>query len=163
MNVGCHYFPFMRILFTISILLTVFTSFKPGEPVATLTCKSQSGRTIFTATLPSCSYLEKAELSIDESKLIFSAEDRSTIIFDPENKVFTVFLQSKSDEPKEYKFLKFWALPDTFKKIKSMKEVGSQFHDSYEFHAKMYATEPRKLNEPNTKTIELICTMEYEL
>jgi hypothetical protein len=153
----------MRTLLIIASLLTVFASFKPGESVATLTCKSQSGRTIFTATLPSCSYLEKAELTIDESKLIFSAEDRSTIIFDPENKVFTVFLQSKSSEPAAYKFLKFWALPDMFKKIKSIKGSGSEFHDTYEFHAKMYATEPRKLNEPNIKTIELICTLEHEL
>jgi hypothetical protein len=153
----------MRTFLTVSIFLILLTSFNPGEPVATLNCKSQSGRTVFTATLPSCSYLEKAELNVDGSRLVFSIEDRSTIIFDPENKVLTVFLQSKSDQPEEYKFLKFWALPDTFKKIKSFKGFGSQFRDTYKFHAKMYATDPRRLTEPNTKTIELICMMEYEL
>jgi len=153
----------MRTFLTVTIILVIFTSFKPGEPIATLRCQSQSGRTIFIATLPSCSYLEKAELNIDGSKLSFVAEDRAHIIFDPDNKVLTVFLQSKSDDPKEYKFLKFWALPVTFKKIKSEKGSGSQFHDTYDFHAKMYATEPRKVAEPNTKTIELICTLDYEL
>jgi hypothetical protein len=143
--------------------MIVFTSFRFGEPVAILNCKSQSGRTIFTAELPSCSYLEKAELSIDGSKLIFSMQDRGNIVFDPENKVFTVFLQSKLDEPKDYKFLKFWAIPSTFKKVKSEKGFGSQFHDAYEFHGRLYATEPRSSQELNTKTIELICTLEYQL
>jgi hypothetical protein len=148
------------------IILTIasfLTSFRPGEPVATLTCKSLSGKTTFSAILPSCTYLEKAELIIDKSKLQFEAMDHSNIIFDPENKVFTVFLESKSDDPKAYKFLKFWALPSSFKKIKSEKGSGSQFHDIYEFHAKLYATEPRKTSKPNTKTIELICTLDYEL
>jgi hypothetical protein len=153
----------MRTFITILIVVIFLTSFKPGEPVATLTCKSESGRTIFTAVLPSCSYLKKAELVIDKSKLQFEDMDRSNIIFDPENKVFTVYLESKSDDPKAYKFLMFWALPSSFKKTKSEKGSGSEFHDTYEFHAKLYATEPRNISEPNTKTIELICTLDYEL
>jgi hypothetical protein len=145
------------------IVAGLLTSFRPGEPVATLACKSESGRTIFTAELPSCSYLDKAELNIDGSKLTFSFQDRSNIIFDPDNKVFTVFLESKSDDRKTYKFLKFWALPSSFKKVKSEKGPGTEFHDTYEFHAKLYATEPRKTSESNTKTIDLICTLDYEL
>ena len=95
--------------------------------------------------------------------MTFSFQDRSNIIFDPDNKVFTVFLESKSDDPKSRKFLKFWALPSFFKKVKTEKGPGTEFHDTYEFRAKLYATEPRKTNEPNTKTIELICTLDYEL
>ena len=119
--------------------------------------------TVTPAELPSCSYLDKAELNIDGSKLTFTFQDKSNIIFDPDNKVFTVFLESKSDDPKAYKFIKFWALPSSFKKVKSDKGPGTEFHDTYEFQAKLYATESRKTNEPKTKTIELICTLDYEL
>jgi hypothetical protein len=153
----------MRRFLIILIIVGQLTSFRIGEPVATLKCKSESGRTTFTAELPSCSYLEKAEFVIDKSKLQFVAMDRSNIIFDPDNQVLTIFLESKSDNPKEYKFLKFWALPSSFKKTKSEKGSGSEFHDTYEFRAKLYATEPRSINQPNTKTIELICTLDYEL
>jgi hypothetical protein len=154
---------FMKRLLAGVIILLILTSFMPGEPVATLTCKSESGRTKFTAVLPSCAYLESAELSIDGSKLQFSDEDGSYIIFDPTNRVFTVFLESKRGDAKDYRFLKFWADPSSFKKVKSENGTGSQFHDSYEFKAYVYATEPRQVKEPNTKTIELLCTLEYEL
>jgi len=148
----------------IALLIIIFlSSYKPGEPVATLTCKSETGRTLFSAELPSCSYLEKAELTIDGSKLGFTNQDKANIIFDPENKVFTIYLESHSSDSKTYKFLKFWALPSSFKKISSEKSSGSQFHDIYEFHARLYGTEPRKISEPNTKVIELICTLNYEL
>ena len=153
----------MRDFFIILIITGVLISFRPGEPIATLKCKSESGRTNFTAELPSCSYLEKAELSIDGAELAFSSDDKSNIIFDPGNKVFVIFLESKSNEPKTQKFIKFWALPSSFKKVKSDKRPGTEFHDTYEFHAKLYATEPRKTSESNTKTIELICTLDYEL
>jgi hypothetical protein len=128
-----------------------------------LTCKSGSGKTTFTAVLPSCSYLEKAELIIDGSKLAFSDKDKCNVIFDSGNKVFTVYLESKAEDPKAYKFLKFWALPSSFKKTKSEKKFGTQFHDTYEFRANLYATEPRGKSDSNTKTIKLICTLDYEL
>lgn len=153
----------MRKIFTTAVLVILLTSFRPGEPEAILTCKSESGRTIFTAKFPGCSYLGNAELSIDGSKLVFSVEDKSHIIFDPDSKVFTVFLESKSDNPKSYKFLKFWALPSTFKRTKSESGPGTEFHNIYEFHAKLYATEPRDIKEINTRTIELICVLDYEL
>jgi hypothetical protein len=153
----------MRKFITIAIITILLSSFRPGEPIATLTCKSASGRTTFSAELPSCSYLGNAAFSIDGYKLSFSPDDKSHIIFDPENKVLTIYLESKSDEPKSHKFLKFWALPSSYKKVNSNKGPGSEFHDVYEFHAKLFATEPRKTNELNTKTIELICTLDYEL
>lgn len=153
----------MQNFLTTLIFVCLLTSFKTGEPDATLICKSESGRTIFTADFPSCSYLNNAELSIDGSKLYFSEEDKSYIVFDPDNKVFTVFLESKSNNPKSYKFLQFWALPATFKKVKSEKGPGTEFHDVYEFHGKVYATDPRNTGNSNTKTIELICTLDYQL
>jgi hypothetical protein len=152
----------MRSLLYYLFIALVLTSYKQGEPIATLNGKSSSGRTIFTAELPSCSYLEKAELSVDGSKLKFSVSDGCKIIFDPESQVFTVYLES-TDEKNGRKFLQFWALPSTFKKTKSERGPGSQFHDTYEFHAKVYATEPRKVKESTTKIIELVCTMDYEL
>ncbi len=145
------------------VLLVLLGPYKPGEPVATLKCKSASGRTTFIAELPSCLYLDTAELSIDGVKLNFFANDKSQIIFAPQDQVLTISLESRPTDPTKYKFLKFWAIPSTFKKTKASKGPGSEFHDTYEFHAKLYATDPRNTNEPNTKTIELSCTLDYEL
>ena len=143
------------------IILATLTSLKPGEPTAILTCKSESGRTLFRAELPSCSYLGTAEFSIDDSKYFFTQDDLSAIIFDSSNKVFTIYLESK--DSKKNNFIRFWALPNTFEKVKSVKGDGSQLHDVYEFKAKIYGREPRKGFEYNTKEIELNCTLDYEL
>jgi hypothetical protein len=153
----------MRSFFITLVVLAFLTSFRPGEPAATLTCKSESGRTTFTAVLPACSYLVQAELIIDRSKLRFEPMNRCSIVFDPDNQVFTVFLESSSDRLYEHKFLKFWAVPSTFVKTRSEKGTGSEFHNTYEFRAKLYATEPRRVSGPNTKTIELVCTLDYQL
>lgn len=149
----------MKSLLVSALLFMLLSSLKPGEPSATLTCSSASGRTLFVAILPECNYPGNAKFSIDTSKLNFGIEDHSSIIFDPENKVFTIALESKDEK----KFLKFWAIPTTIKKIKSQKGTGSSFHDVYEFKAKVYATEPRKGFEQITKTIELNCILDYEL
>jgi hypothetical protein len=153
----------MKLILTTLLLF----AFRPdnfiGEPVATLTCKSESGRTLFSAELPSCSYLAKAEFLIDGSKLTFSKQDQSFIIFDPTNKVFTIYLESATNDTKAHKFIKFWALPDSFKKVKRVTGPGSQFHDTYEFRARIFGSEPRKDKEYNTKEIELACTLDYEL
>jgi hypothetical protein len=155
----------MKKLFLFAFLITCLTSFKNlGEPIAELKCKSVSGRTYFKAIIPDASYIESAELSIDGTKLSFGQECVSHIIFEPENKVFTMYLESKTNEPSRHKFLKFWAIPSSFKLIKSQKGDGTQFHDTYEFRAKFYATEPRKEEKsPNTKTIELSCVLDYQL
>jgi hypothetical protein len=145
------------------ICLVSLTSLRPGVPLATLTCKSESGRTFFTAELPECRFLVKGEFSIDGSKLNFGQTDFSSIIFDSENKVFTMGLQSDPNPSKKTFFLQLWAIPSTIKKIKSEKGSGSQFHDIYEFKAKIYATEPRKGFDNNTKIIELNCTLDYQL
>ena len=98
------------------------TSFKSaGVRTANLICKSESGRTIFTAELEDIDIrIKKAELVIDEKKLNFSEDVNSNIIFDSKNGVFTIYLQSKSKSKQDfskYKFLKFWAIPKTFKTL----------------------------------------------
>jgi len=154
----------MKIGLLTFLILLVFSSFKPGEPVGNLTCKSESGRTIFTATLPSCAYLEKAELSIDDSKFQFTDKDgEAKVFFDPENKIFTVYIESTGNDHKASKFIKFWAIPSTFKKTFTEKGEGSQFHDVYEFKGKLFATDPRKDKDVNTPTINLNCTLVYDL
>lgn len=152
----------LNIIFSI-VTFSLITSFHPGEAVGTLNCKSESGKTIFIATLPSCSYLETADFSIENSKYSFTHLDLNGIIFDPENKIFTVYLETKSSDPRDIKFIRFWAIPQTFKKTKTEKGEGTQFHDTYEFRAKIYGTEPRKGCDINTKTIELICTLDVQL
>jgi hypothetical protein len=147
------------ILFGIATFL-LFSSFNIGEPVATLTCKSESGRTQFTAELPSASYLENAELNVDGFKLTFGTNDESYIIFDQVNKVLTIYLESND---KSGKFLRFWALPASFKTLSNEKGPGTQFHSVYEFKAKLEATDPRKGKEINTPTIDLNCRLDYKL
>lgn len=147
----------------LSVALAALTSFKPGEPDAILSCKSASGRTIFKALLHSCSYLGDAEFSIDGSQYSFSDKDFCGVVFDPGNKVFTIYLESKDVRPQDEKFIQFWALPNTIRIVKSEQGPGNEFHDVYNFRAKIYGTEPRTGFENNTKTIELICTLDYEL
>ena len=81
-----------KILFCLIITIGL-TSFKPaGVTTASLICKSESERTIFTAEL----------------------EDIDSRI---KNGIFTIYLQSKSKSKQEfskYKLLKFWAIPKTF-------------------------------------------------
>jgi hypothetical protein len=142
------------------VTLILFSSFNIGEPVATLTCKSESGRTQFNAVLPGASYLESAELSVDGSKYTFGRNDKSYIIFDHLSKVLTVYLESNDNNEK---FLRFWAIPASFKTVSNEKGPGTQFHSVYEFKAKLEATDPRKGKELNTPTIELSCTLDYQL
>ena len=151
-------------LFISLIILAFFSSFRFGEPSATLTCKSASGRTIFKAELAGTNSVEKAELKIDDSNLTFTQNDKSYIIFDPANKVFTIYLESKtSGNNDQIFFLRFWAIPDSFNPVSSKKGSGTQFQNVYEFKAKLESTEPRKGKEFNTPVIELICNLDYEL
>ena len=153
----------MRLFLATILIIVLFTSFRKADPIARLTCRSESGRTLFNAELPSLTFMLKAEFIIDSAKLTFSSQDASDIIFDPDNKVFTICLESPSEDPKAYKFLKFWGIPSSFRKIKSKKGPDGQYHDSYQFRAKMFGTEPRPNDEfGNTKTIVLNCTLDYE-
>jgi len=151
-----------KIIFACLIFLSL-TSFKLGEPDAILDCKSASGRTLFHAELPNCSYLGNADFSIDGIKYSFTSGDICGVVFDPDIKILTIYLETNNKDSKQHRFLKFWALPDSFKKIKSATGPGSKFDDVYEFKAKIYGTEPRLGFENNTKTIELNCTLEFVL
>ena len=144
------------------LIISIFSSFKTGEGTAILTCKSESRRSLFNAVLDEAVFLRTAELTIDNSTMSFSATDEGHIIFDADDKVFTMYLESTTPD-KKTKFLRLWAIPSSFKKIFSEDGPGSQFHHIYEFRARLESTEPRKGKEYNTPTIELVCTLDYQL
>ncbi|MEO8404093.1 MAG: hypothetical protein ABI480_05845 [Chitinophagaceae bacterium] len=144
----------------ISLLFIPYLWFSnPGESTAELTCKSASGRTTFKAVMPSISYLESAEFSVDGTKLNFTFGDKSCIIADLDKNVLTIYLEDKEQK----KFLKFWAIPSSFKKTLDQKGPGSQFHKIYTFKAKAYATEPRKGKELVTPQTDFDCTLDFQL
>jgi hypothetical protein len=144
----------------ISLLLIPYLWFSnPGEGVAELTCKSASGRTTFKAVMPSISYLESAEFSVDDTKLNFTSGDKSYIVADLDKNVLTIYIEDKD----AHKFVKFWAIPSSFKKTLDQKGPGSQFHKTYTFKAKTYASEPRKGKELVTPQIDFDCTLDFQL
>lgn len=142
------------------MIFIVNSSFKDiGSASAILTCKSDSGRTSFYAELQDITGgLEKAEFIVDETKMSFITSE-SNIIFDEENKVFTMRIIDEKDDRFEYgKFIEFYAIPSTFKFSKS-KSGG----DIYEFKAIIKGTEPRKNKGNYLPTIQLNCKMVYEI
>jgi hypothetical protein len=147
------------ITFACLLLLSSYRLRYFGVGSAKLECKSQSGRTLFNAELEECQFLETAELSIDNTKENFSKEDDGYIIADLDNKILTMYLESQ----KRHSFLKFWAIPSSFKTILNEKGPGTQFHKIIEFKAKLYGTEPRQDKEFNTPEIELFCKLDYQL
>ncbi len=149
-----------KVIFCLIIMISL-TSFKTvGSATAYLTCKSESGRTSFTAEIQDIDGgLEKAELTIDGVKLKFNGEENSNVIFDSRNGVYTIAIESKPDKDySKHKFLKFWAIPKTFKTLVENNEEGK-----YEFKAKLYSTEPRKGKDLQTPEIELNCKLEYKI
>lgn len=153
----------MKKLIFYLILILGLTSFKPiGSATAYLTCKSESGRTSFKAEIQDIDGgIEKAELTIDGVKLNFTEDENSNIVFDSKNGVYTIVIESKSKLKKDFsklKFLKFWAIPKTFKTIIENNEEGK-----YEFKAKLYSTEPRKGKDLQTPEIEVNCNLVYKI
>jgi hypothetical protein len=149
-----------KILFGLLIILGL-TSFKTvGSATAYLTCKSESGRTLFKAEIQDIDGgLEKAELIIDGVKLNFTDEDNANVIFDSKNGVYTIVIESKSNKDfSKYKFLKFWAIPKTFKTI-----IENSTEGKYEFKARLYSTEPRKGKDLQTPEIEVNCNLVYKI
>jgi hypothetical protein len=140
-----------------------FSSFRFGVREGTLTCKSESGRTLFNAKLEDGEILESAEFIIDSSKNIFTRKDESYVILDPANLVYTVCLDKAETPSQKGEFLKFWAIPSTFKLILKEGE-GSLPHEVYTFKAKVWGSEPRRGKgfEYNSKIIELNCTLDLE-
>jgi hypothetical protein len=138
-----------------------FVSFRPiGSGTAHLTCKSESGRTVFKAELKDITgLLEKAELVVDDKKLSFDSQDEVYTIFDAEKKVFTVYITGEStNEYQNGRFIEFWALPETFKIIKS-----DRADQRYEFKARIEGTEPRKGKALRIPRVELNCVLVYKI
>ncbi len=157
---GIRYFSLLAICFVFAVfILMILSSFNvDGVWVATLTCKSESGKTVFNAELEECQTLINAEITIDTSKLFFSKQDDGYIVFDPGNKVFTLYLVSKKDINYSNKFLMFWAIPSSFEKV-----LDEEFHQVYKFKAVLRCTDPRNNKEINTPEIKVDCTLNYEL
>lgn len=149
----------MKQLLFISLLFLTLTGFDTGSGTAFLTCRSDSGRTEFNAELQDIvGILEKAELRIDDTRMKYSSEE-SHIIFDPKNGILTMYINDgATKEYPNHKYLKFWAIPSSFKIIKN--ESG---HQIYEFKAVIEGTEPRKNKEMHTPRIVLNCKLEYEI
>jgi len=153
------YDPAIRAILLLSLFS--FASFKiSGSNTAYLKCKSESGRTIFTANLQDITgHLEKATFEIDNKRLEFTDEDEVFTIFDPKAGVFTVYINGKTnDDFPNSRFVQFWAIPDSFKTV-----VSEPNRHKYEFKARIEATEPRKEKALRTPQIELFCTLEYEI
>ncbi len=153
----------MRKIIICLIVFLGITSFKSvGSATAYLNCKSESGRTLFKAEIQDIDGgLENAELTIDGVKLNFTEDENANVIFDSKNGVYTLFIESKSQLKKDftkYKYLKFWAIPKTFKIITENNSEGK-----YEFKAKLYSTEPRKGKGFSTPEIELNCELKYKI
>ena len=142
-------------------LISLFASFKtPGSGTAFLDCKSESGRTTLHAELQDIvGLLEKAKLTVDSKKLGFTEDDEAYTIFDPQKKVFTVYITGKinKDFPNG-RFIQLWALPETFKIIS-----GGRENQVYEFKARIEATEPRKNKALRIPQVELYCKLTYSI
>ncbi len=150
----------MKNIIALLLLCITLTSFDFGSGTAYLNCKSDSGRTKFYAELQDIEgLLEKAVLKIDDTELKYKT-DESHVIFDPKNGVLTMYIDDfdNKEEHLNHKYLQFWSIPSTFKILKN-----ENYHQIYEFQAKIYGTEPRKGKEFNTPIIILNCRLEYEI
>ncbi len=152
----------MKLFLTIVFALTMFGFRSSGSGISILTCKSETGRTLFYAELDDIvEGLQKAELKVDGKKLLFNNDDKSYAIFDPKNGVFTLFLTgSENPDFPNGRFVEFWAIPKTFKTI-----ISNPGHQRYEFRGKIEATEPRKGADKDNRIpqVELICILDYEI
>jgi len=153
----------MKTILLCFITIVGLTSFKTsvaGSGTAYLSCKSESGRTLFNAEIQDIDgIIEKAELTVDGTKLNFNDAENTNIIFDSKNGVYTIAIESTSGKDfAEHRFLKFWAIPKTFKII-----VENSTEAKYEFKARLYSTEPRQGKNLQTPVIEVSCILEYKI
>jgi hypothetical protein len=148
--------------FLASILFSFTSSKTVGSGTAYLTCKSESGRTLFNAELQDIvGIVEKAELIVDGKRISFSYEngDEAFTIFDPGANVFTLYISGKpNNEFPNSRFIEFWAIPTSFKIISS-----DRTHQKYVFKAKVVGTEPRKNKELRTPEVIVNCILEYKI
>jgi hypothetical protein len=131
--------------------MIILSSFKPGEPVATLTCKDKKGVVVFEAVIPSGRYLETATLKHRSNTISYAVEDKADILFKPEQKRFSILLDSGTS-----KQVQITAENKTFKLLKSKKGPGTQF-------LKVYSFTGRLTTSSTAQVVSLDCRLEYEL
>ncbi len=149
----------MRSLLSGICILYIFSSFTPGVGHSKLTGRSSSGRTIFTAEFENYSTLEKGELTVDKEQMIFMSSDRCHVIFDDENKVYTLHIESEAYSNFDtLRYIELWAIPSTFTVATN---AGTEFSEVYKFKAKMKARDPRKGKDYEMPIIKLDCTLGY--
>jgi hypothetical protein len=92
--------------------------------------------------------------------MLFASGDRCHVIFDPDNKVYTLHIESDGhgnvDKPP---YIELWAIPLSFTDSTSPE---AQFQDIYKFKARMKARDPRKGKDYDTQLIELNCVLIHE-
>lgn len=138
-------------LFLITLSTIFLFSFRPGEPVATLTCKDKKGVVVFEATIPSAKYLETATLMQNGKSIKYDLEDKSKIVFEPAQKRFFIQIDSATD-----KEVQLSADSKSFKLIKSEKGPGTQFQKIYSFQGSLKTIS-------SSQPVSLDCKLEYEL
>ena len=149
----------MKYLLTLIAFPLFLTSFNHGEGTTKLTCKSQSGRTIFEAEFGEYTELRQAKFTIDKDNIPFFYSDRCTVICDPEAKVYTLNIESEAHGNFDTaRFVQLWAIPSTFTEEST---TGTEFRDIYKFTAKLKARDPRKGKEYETPLVLLNCTLTY--
>src|SRR5690349_19277322 len=105
----------MKYLLILIAFPLFLTSFNHGEGTARLTCKSQSGRTLFEAEFGEYPELRKAKFTIDKNNMPFYYSDKCTVICDPEAKVYTLDIESEAHGNFDTaRFVQLWAIPSTF-------------------------------------------------
>jgi len=149
----------MKYLLTFIVFPLLLNSPKNGEGTAKLTCKSQSGRTLFEAEFGEYSILRQAKLKIDKDSMLFYYSDRCTVIFDPKANVYTLNIESEARGNFDTaRFVQLWAIPSSFNEDSSH---GIEFKEAYKFTAKLKARDPRKGRNYETQLILLNCTLTY--
>jgi hypothetical protein len=149
----------MKFVLTFILFPLFLNAFKTGEGTAKLTCKSQSGRTLFEAEFREYSILRQAKLTVDKDSMPFYYSDRCTVIFDPQAKVYTLNIESEAyGNFDTARFVQLWAVPSSFGEESSFQ---TEFQNIYKFTGKLRARDPRKGKEYETPLILLNCTLTY--
>lgn len=148
----------MKILLSAICIVYLFSSFTHGVTHSKLTCRSASGRTLFTANFEDYGSLEDGTLSIDNVEMLFSPEDNCHVIFDPDAKVYTLYIESDAHSNFDtLRYIELWAIPTSFKDTSS---PDYQFDEVYKFKAKMRARDPRNRRE-DAPLIQLDCVFRH--
>ncbi len=150
-----------RLLLILAFIVASAMDATAGSGTATLSCRSVSGRTVFKAKLQDISGMfEGGTLIIDGDSVTFPEQNGNIehhAIWDPKNGVFT--LSYLKPGMKDFQFIRFWAVPSTFKIVNGDRNAGAV----YEFEAFLEATEPRSCKGHATSTIRLQCTLTYRI